>query len=60
MPRTDSDTWDLASKQPDPLIADPFADPLAKAVGVEHCNRMADDELTALAADSGYLFATLT
>jgi methyltransferase (TIGR00027 family) len=35
----------LASKQPNPLINDPFADALVKAVGLEHCNRMADDEL---------------
>ena len=62
MPRTEGDTWDLASsvgatatgvaasralasKQPDPLITDPFADALVKAVGLEHCNRMADGEL---------------
>ena len=35
----------LASKQPTPLINDPFADALVKAVGLEHCNRMADGEL---------------
>ena len=35
----------LASKQPNPLINDPFADALVKAVGLEHCNRMADGEL---------------
>jgi methyltransferase (TIGR00027 family) len=35
----------LASKQPNPLIDDPFADALVKAVGLEHCNRMADGEL---------------
>ena len=29
----------LASKQPDPLINDPFADALVKAVGLEHCNQ---------------------
>jgi methyltransferase (TIGR00027 family) len=34
----------LASKQPDPLINDPFADALVKAVGVEHLNRLADGE----------------
>ena len=62
MPRTEGDTWDLASsvgatatgvaasralasKQPSPLITDPFADALVKAVGLEHCNRMADGEL---------------
>jgi methyltransferase (TIGR00027 family) len=62
MPRTDGDTWDLASSvgatatsvaasralassQPEPLITDPFADSLVKAVGLEHCNRIADGEL---------------
>src|ERR1700737_5583820 len=35
----------LESKQPNPLINDPFADALVKAVGLEHCNRMADGEL---------------
>lgn len=35
----------LASKQPTPLISDPFAEALVKAVGLEHCNRMADGEL---------------
>jgi methyltransferase (TIGR00027 family) len=35
----------LASKQPNPLIDDPFADALVKAVGLDHCNRMADGEL---------------
>src|SRR6476469_2928937 len=62
MPRTDGDTWDLASsvgatatgvaassalatKQPEPLITDPFADALVKAVGLEHLNRFADGEL---------------
>jgi methyltransferase (TIGR00027 family) len=35
----------LATKQPDPLINDPFADPLVKAVGLEHCNKRADGEM---------------
>jgi methyltransferase (TIGR00027 family) len=35
----------LASKQADPLITDPYADALVKAVGLEYCNRMADGEL---------------
>jgi methyltransferase (TIGR00027 family) len=35
----------LASKQPNPLINDPFADTLVKAVGLEYCNRMADGDL---------------
>src|ERR1700760_4764401 len=62
MPRTDGDTWDLASsvgatatgvaasralasKQPDPLINDPFADALVRAVGLEHLIKLADGEL---------------
>jgi methyltransferase (TIGR00027 family) len=32
----------LATKQTEPLINDPFADPLVKAVGLEYCNRVAD------------------
>src|SRR5690349_2502196 len=35
----------LATKQPDPLITDPFADALVKAVGLEHLNKLADGEL---------------
>jgi methyltransferase (TIGR00027 family) len=35
----------LASKQPNPLINDPYADALVKAVGVEHLNKLADGEL---------------
>lgn len=35
----------LATKQPDPLINDPYADPLVKAVGLEHCIRLADGEV---------------
>ncbi|MEE6165187.1 MULTISPECIES: class I SAM-dependent methyltransferase [unclassified Mycolicibacterium] len=35
----------LATKQPEPLINDPYADPLVKAVGLEHCVRLADGEL---------------
>jgi methyltransferase (TIGR00027 family) len=35
----------LASKQPDPLINDPYADALVKAVGLEHLNKFADGEL---------------
>ncbi|KUI32574.1 class I SAM-dependent methyltransferase [Mycobacterium sp. GA-2829] len=35
----------LASKQPDPLIFDPYADPLVKAVGLDYCNKRADGEL---------------
>jgi methyltransferase (TIGR00027 family) len=35
----------LATKQPIPLISDPYADALVKAVGLEHCNKIADGEL---------------
>jgi methyltransferase (TIGR00027 family) len=35
----------LASKQTNPLISDPYADALVKAVGLDYCNRMADGEL---------------
>ena len=54
MARTDDDTWDLASsvganatlvaasRQPDPLIDDPFAEPLVRAVGVEPITRVLD------------------
>lgn len=35
----------LASKQPHPLINDPFADPLVRAVGLDHCIRLADGEV---------------
>ncbi|MFV8166339.1 class I SAM-dependent methyltransferase [Mycobacterium sp. 134] len=35
----------LASKQPDPLINDPFADALVRAVGLEHSIRLADGEV---------------
>jgi methyltransferase (TIGR00027 family) len=35
----------LASKQADPLITDPYADALVKAVGLEHSIRLADGDL---------------
>ena len=37
----------LATKQPDPLISDPFADALVKTVGVDHLNRLADGDIDA-------------
>jgi methyltransferase (TIGR00027 family) len=63
MPRSDSDTWDLASsvgatatmvaaaralatKEPDPLINDPFAAPLVRAVGIDFFTRVIDGEIT--------------
>lgn len=62
MPRTDNDSWDLASSVgatatavaasramasagPDALLDDPFADPLVRAVGVEHFVKMVDGEI---------------
>lgn len=35
----------LATKQPDPLINDPYADALVRAVGLEHSIRVADGEV---------------
>ncbi|OMB94316.1 SAM-dependent methyltransferase [Mycobacterium sp. NS-7484] len=35
----------LATKQPDPLINDPYADALVRAVGLEHSIRLADGEV---------------
>jgi methyltransferase (TIGR00027 family) len=62
MPRTDNDTWDLASsvgatatmvaaaramatKAPNPVIDDPFAEPLVRAVGVDFFTKLASGEL---------------
>jgi methyltransferase (TIGR00027 family) len=62
MPRTDNDTWDLASSVgvtatgvaaaralassgPNPLIDDPFAEPLVKAVGNEAFTKILSGEL---------------
>jgi methyltransferase (TIGR00027 family) len=62
MPRTDNDTWDLASSVgvtatgvaaaralassgPNPLINDPFAEPLVKAVGSEVFTKMLSGEI---------------
>ncbi|HTM84804.1 MAG TPA: class I SAM-dependent methyltransferase [Mycobacterium sp.] len=45
----------IATRQPDPIIDDPFAAPLVRAVGVEVFARLADGELTAadLGGDAG-------
>jgi methyltransferase (TIGR00027 family) len=62
MPRTDNDTWDLASSVgitatgvaaaralassgPNPLINDPFAEPLVKAVGSDVFTKMLSGEI---------------
>jgi methyltransferase (TIGR00027 family) len=64
VPRTDNDTWDLASsvgatatavaasraaasQGPDPLLDDPYAAPLVRAVGIDHFIKIADGELAA-------------
>ena len=63
MPRTEGDTWDLATsvgatatmvaaaraiatKADQPLIDDPFAEPLVRAVGVDFLTRWAAGEIT--------------
>lgn len=68
MPRTDNDTWDLATsvgatatmvaaaraiatKAGNPLIDDPFAEPLVRAVGVDFFTRWVTGELTATDVD---------
>jgi methyltransferase (TIGR00027 family) len=68
MPRTDNDTWDLASSvgatatmvaaaraiatnADDPVIEDPFAEPLVRAVGVDFFTRWATGELVAADID---------
>jgi methyltransferase (TIGR00027 family) len=62
MPRTDNDTWDLASsvgatatmvaaaramatRAPNPVINDPYAEPLVRAVGVDFFTKLASGEL---------------
>lgn len=63
MPRTDGDTWDLASSVgatatmvaaaramassgPAPVIDDPYAAPLVRAVGVDFFTKLVDGEIT--------------
>jgi methyltransferase (TIGR00027 family) len=43
----------LASRAPDPLIDDPFAEPLVRAVGVDFFTRIASGELDPDEADGG-------
>jgi methyltransferase (TIGR00027 family) len=56
MSRTDADSWDLASSvgatatalastEPDPLIDDPYAAALVRAVGVDFFTRLVDGEI---------------
>ena len=68
MPRTEDDTWDLATsvgatatmvaaaraiatKADEPLIDDPFAEPLVRAVGVDFLTRWAMGEITGAEVD---------
>ncbi len=68
MPRTDNDTWDLATsvgatatmvaaaraiatKADNPLIEDPFAEPLVRAVGVDFFTRWLTGDLVAADLD---------
>src|SRR5438270_11563747 len=68
MPRTDNDSWDLAtsvgatatmvaaaravaSKADHPLINDPFAEPLVRAVGIEFFARWVNGDITAADVD---------
>jgi methyltransferase (TIGR00027 family) len=63
MPRSDTDTWDLASsvgatatmvaaaralatEDTDPIINDPFAAPLVRAVGIDFFTRVVDGQLS--------------
>jgi methyltransferase (TIGR00027 family) len=49
----------LASKEPNPLIADPFAAPLVRAVGIEFFTRLADGEIS-LSDDKASTAALMT
>jgi methyltransferase (TIGR00027 family) len=68
MPRTDNDSWDLATsvgatatmvaaaravatKADNPLINDPFAEPLVRAVGIEFLARWANGDIDAADID---------
>jgi methyltransferase (TIGR00027 family) len=68
MPRTENDSWDLAtsvgatatmvaaaravaSKGDNPLIDDPFAEPLVRAVGIEFLARWVNGDITAADVD---------
>ena len=44
----------LASKGPNPLIDDPYAEPLVRAVGVEAFVRMMDGEIERVEADPAF------
>ena len=48
-----------ASTEPNPLIVDPFAAPLVRAVGVDFFTKLADGEIS-LTDDAGYTAALMT
>jgi methyltransferase (TIGR00027 family) len=49
-----------ATKRPQPVINDPFAEPLVRAVGIEAFNRLASGELDFDADDAGVAFPRIT
>jgi methyltransferase (TIGR00027 family) len=50
----------MASREPDPLIDDPFAAPLVRAVGVDFFTRLADGEINLSDVDKGGTAALMT
>jgi methyltransferase (TIGR00027 family) len=50
----------LASAEPDPLINDPYAAPLVRAVGVEFFTKMVDGTITTSDSDDGGVAKTMT
>lgn len=50
----------LASKEPDPLIEDPFAEPLVRAVGIDFFTKLVAGEITTTDADDGGAAAMMT
>jgi methyltransferase (TIGR00027 family) len=69
MPRTDNDTWDLASSvgatatmvagqrvlaNREGLIDDPYAEPLVRAVGLDFFNRILDGEIDLSSVDPAF------
>lgn len=50
----------LASRQPDPIIDDPFAAPLVKAVGIDFFSRLVDGEVVVASGDAPDAPALLT
>jgi len=48
----------LASKAPEPLITDPFAEPLVRAVGIEFFTKMVDGEIPLAESDDPQFIAS--